>query len=44
MLVHSRTGGTYSAEEIGLWLREAGFSNVRTLDVPGPAPLVLADR
>jgi ubiquinone/menaquinone biosynthesis C-methylase UbiE len=44
VLVHSRTGGTYSAEEIGLWLREAGFSNVYTLDVPGPAPLVLAER
>jgi hypothetical protein len=44
MLVHSREGGTYSFEEIGGWLREAGFVNVRTLDAPGPSPLILADR
>jgi SAM-dependent methyltransferase len=44
MLVNTDAGGTYSAEEIGGWLGEAGFTNVRTLPAPGPSPLILATR
>jgi precorrin-6B methylase 2 len=44
MLVHSESGSTWSAEEIGVWLSEAGFNNVRPLPVPGSSPLILADR
>ena len=44
MLVNTAAGDTFSFEEIGRWLQEAGFVNVRQLDSPGPSPLVLADR
>ena len=44
MLVNTDTGGTYSFEEIGAWLRDAGFVDVRQLDSPGPSPLILASK
>jgi ubiquinone/menaquinone biosynthesis C-methylase UbiE len=44
MLVATDEGDTFSTQEISRWLREAGFENVRTLDAPGPSPLILADR
>jgi precorrin-6B methylase 2 len=44
MLVNTDTGGTYSFEEIGAWLGEAGFVNVRPLQSPGPSPLILASK
>jgi hypothetical protein len=44
MLVNTDVGDTYSFEEIGSWLTEAGFTNARLLDVPGPSPLILATK
>lgn len=44
MLVHTDEGDTFTFGEIAAWLREAGFVNPRPLDVPGPSPLILADR
>jgi ubiquinone/menaquinone biosynthesis C-methylase UbiE len=44
MLVNTEEGDTYSFEEISAWLRGAGFSEMRTLDAPGPSPLILATR
>ncbi len=44
MLVNTDEGDTYSFEEIGEWLREAGFVDARLLEVPGPSPLVLATK
>jgi ubiquinone/menaquinone biosynthesis C-methylase UbiE len=44
MLVNTENGNTYSFEEISGWLREAGFTNSRTLDGPGPSPLILATK
>jgi precorrin-6B methylase 2 len=44
MLVATDRGDTYSFEEIAAWLRDAGFANPRTLESPGPSPLILADR
>jgi len=44
MLVNTEEGDTYSFEEISGWLREAGFVNPRTLEAPGPSPLILADK
>jgi hypothetical protein len=44
MLVNTDTGDTYSFEEISSWLTEAGFTNARTLDAPGPSPLILATK
>ena len=44
MLVNTEDGDTYTFSEIAGWLKEAGFENVRTMEAPGPAPLILADR
>lgn len=44
MLVNTDEGDTFSFEEIGGWLKEAGFTNPRLLDAPGPSPLVLATK
>lgn len=44
MLINSDNGGTFSFEEISSWLKEAGFVNPRTLDAPGPSPLILATK
>jgi ubiquinone/menaquinone biosynthesis C-methylase UbiE len=44
MLVNTDNGNTYSFEEIARWLKDAGFTNARTLDSPGPSPLILATK
>ena len=44
MLVNTDTGDTYSFEEIRSWLEHAGFTNARTLEAPGPSPLILATK
>jgi SAM-dependent methyltransferase len=44
MLVNTENGDTYSFGEISTWLAEAGFVNARTLDAPGPSPLILATK
>jgi 3-hydroxy-5-methyl-1-naphthoate 3-O-methyltransferase len=44
MLVNTEHGDTFSVGEIGEWLREAGFVDVRTLEAPGPSPMVLATK
>ena len=44
MLVNTDDGDTYSFEEIRGWLEEAGFTNARLLEVPGPSPLILATK
>ncbi len=44
MLVNTDEGDTFSFSEISQWLRDAGFENPRTLDAPGPSPLILANK
>ncbi len=44
MLVNTENGNTYSFEEISQWLTATGFVNARTLDSPGPSPLILATK
>jgi 3-hydroxy-5-methyl-1-naphthoate 3-O-methyltransferase len=44
MLVNTEHGDTWSFDEISGWLTEAGFVNPRTLDSPGPSPLILATK
>jgi 2-polyprenyl-3-methyl-5-hydroxy-6-metoxy-1,4-benzoquinol methylase len=44
MLVNTEEGDTYTFAEMSAWLTECGFVNVRRLEVPGPSPLLLADR
>lgn len=44
MLVNTDVGDTYSFEEISAWLADAGFVNARSLEAPGPSPLILATK
>jgi 2-polyprenyl-3-methyl-5-hydroxy-6-metoxy-1,4-benzoquinol methylase len=44
MLVHTDTGDTFTLAEMTRWLKDAGFTNVRTLDTPTPSPLILATK
>lgn len=44
MLVATDQGDTFTFEEIAAWLREAGFQNPRTLQTPGPSPLIVATK
>jgi 3-hydroxy-5-methyl-1-naphthoate 3-O-methyltransferase len=44
MLVNTDDGDTYSFEEIRGWLMEAGFTDARLLEAPGPSPLILATK
>jgi hypothetical protein len=44
MAVNTENGRAFTFSELQNWLKEAGFRNVRTLEVPGPSPLILADR
>ena len=44
MLVNTDHGDTYSFNEIAGWLRDAGFVDARTLESPGPSPLILATK
>lgn len=44
MLVNSEEGDTYSFAEISDWLTEAGFIDARTVEAPGPSPLILATK
>jgi ubiquinone/menaquinone biosynthesis C-methylase UbiE len=44
MLVNTDSGDTYSFDEIANWLGAAGFANARTLESPGPSPLILATK
>jgi ubiquinone/menaquinone biosynthesis C-methylase UbiE len=42
MLVHTVEGGVYTMKQYREWLKEAGFKKVKTIDAPGPSPLILA--
>jgi ubiquinone/menaquinone biosynthesis C-methylase UbiE len=44
MLVNTDAGDSFTLPEMTAWLTDAGFKDVRTLEVPGPAPLVLATK
>jgi hypothetical protein len=44
MLVNTERGDTFSFNEIKGWLEEAGFKDARTLEAPGPSPVVLATK
>lgn len=44
MLVNTDDGDVFSSAEIGRWLKEAGFRDVRTVECPGPSPLILATK
>ena len=44
MLVNTEQGDTFTLREIRGWRTEAGLQKTRTLDAPGPSPLILATK
>ena len=44
MLVAGDECDVWSFNTIAGWLKEAGFENARTIDSPGPSPLILATK
>ncbi len=44
MLVGTRNGSTYSAEEYTAWMRSAGFAEVKHIRLPGPSGLIMGTR
>lgn len=44
MLVNTDEGDVFSFEEIRRWLEEVGFRNARTIENPGPSPLIVATK
>jgi ubiquinone/menaquinone biosynthesis C-methylase UbiE len=44
MLVHTKEGDVFTFKQLAGWLTDAGFVNVRQLEVPGPSPLILAEK
>ncbi|HXE15288.1 MAG TPA: methyltransferase [Bryobacteraceae bacterium] len=44
MLVNTNDGDTFTFNEISGWLRDAGFTDMRSVDSPGPSPLILATK
>jgi len=44
MLVNTELGDTFTIPEISSWLKDAGFADIRTVESPGPSPLILATK
>jgi len=44
MLVGTQAGSSYSEPEYAGWLRDAGFSDVRRVRLPGPSGLMIGVR
>jgi precorrin-6B methylase 2 len=44
MLVNTDDGDTFTLPEISAWLKSAGFTEIKTLEAPGPSPLILAKK
>jgi xanthine/CO dehydrogenase XdhC/CoxF family maturation factor len=44
MLLGTQAGSSYSEPQYVSWLRDAGFSDVRRVRLPGPVGLMIAAR
>jgi SAM-dependent methyltransferase len=44
MLVHTDEGDTFTLKEMTEWLRQAGFQDIRQVEVPTPSPLLVATK
>ncbi len=44
MLIGTTEGDTFTMKEYKEWLEIAGFHDIKTLDVPGPSPLIIATK
>lgn len=42
MLISTAEGNTFTMREYREWLLNTGFHDIKTLDVPGPSPLIVA--
>ena len=41
MLVATDSGASYSEHEYTAWMKDAGFDEVRRIDLPGPSDLIV---
>ena len=41
MLVGTDGGASYSEPEYASWMKDAGFNEVRKIDMPGPSDLIV---
>ena len=44
MLVNTTEGNTFTMAEYTQWLKETGFGSIGTIDIPGPSPLIVAEK
>ena len=44
MLINTESGGVYTMKEYNAWLKDAGFKQIWTVDIPGPSPVILATK
>jgi len=44
MLVNSASGDVFTVREYREWLKAAGMKSVKTIEAPGPSPLILATK
>jgi hypothetical protein len=44
MVIHTNEGDVFTLAQYKDWLKRAGFSSVKTLEVGSPSPLILATR
>ena len=44
VMLTATEGNTYTVKEYREWLQGAGFSSIETIDIPGPSPLVIANK
>ncbi len=44
MLIETAEGNTFTMKEYREWLQSAGFSNIETIDIPSPFPLIIANK
>jgi ubiquinone/menaquinone biosynthesis C-methylase UbiE len=44
MLIHTTEGNTFTISEYTSWLKDAGFKNVATIDIPATSPLIVGTK
>jgi len=44
MVLHTAEGDVFTMAQMKQWLKQAGFSSVKTVEADGPSPLILATR
>ena len=44
MVLHTAEGDVFTMAQLKQWLKQAGLSNIKTVEADGPSPLILATR